>query len=315
MQIFTTHDEIRIEGNVSVALGNFDGIHVGHMRILEDALRYAKENGVSSACYTFSNHPVNYFLEKAGRTEDCVKLILTEEDKLLEMERLGFDYVINVPFDEETMSMDAEVFIHDILAERLHAVNICCGFNYTFGARAAGDTELLRSEGRKLGMNVNVHSAVNACGDVVSSTRIRKLISEGDVEQAGELLGRAYYISGAVSHGKRIGTRIGFPTMNIDAPETMALPPNGVYFTYSVIDGARHSSITNVGVRPTVDGACKTIETNVLDFSEDVYGKDVRIEFLKFERPEMKFETVEDLRRMIETNVRSAIDYHKARLL
>lgn len=311
MQIFNSHDDIRIERQSVVALGNFDGVHIGHRVILEDAIRIAGETGAKAVCYTFSNHPVNFFRKRAGREDECIKLICTEEKKLAMLEKMGFDVVINVPFDEQTMSMRALTFIDEILDGKCHAAAVCCGFNYSFGVKAEGNVDFLIEECTKRGIDVHVHDAVEIDGKVVSSTEIRRLIAEGDMEKCNALLGRAYTLRGTVSHGEKLGTELGFPTMNFDAPTYMALPPNGVYFTRAIVGDKVYPAITNIGVKPTVGGKFKSVETNIFDFKADIYGKDVSVEFLKFERPEMKFESVEELRQMIAKNVESAIDYHK----
>lgn len=315
MQIFSKHEDILIDGNSVVALGNFDGIHIGHRTILEDAVRIARERGVSAVCYTFSNHPVNFFMKRAGRESECIKLICTEDDKLVMLEELGFDAVANIPFDETTMSMRASSFIHDILNKRLNAVCVCCGFNYTFGVKAEGNIDYLRSECSKLGIDVSIHNAVKIGNTVVSSTEVRGQIARGEMDVCKEFLGRAYALKGIITHGERLGTRIGFPTMNFDAPTTMALPPNGVYFTRVIIEGEAYPAITNIGIKPTVGGRFKTIETNVFEYNMDTYGKTVSVEFLKFCRPEKKFDSVEELRKTIADNVQSAIDYHRGILL
>lgn len=311
MQVIKSLEDIRIPDKTVVALGNFDGIHMGHRTILESAVEYARKNDVLAVCYTFSNHPVNFFMEKAGKPEKCVKLICTEKNKLKMLEELGFDVVVNVPFDEKIMSMRAIDYIHVILKEKLNAVAVCCGFNYSFGVKAEGKVDLLIEEGEKLGIEVLVHDAVEIEGKVVSSTSVRKLIAEGDMELLTKYLGRPYALSGTVSHGLALGREIGFPTMNITAPLTMALPPNGVYFTNAVVGGKSFKAITNIGVKPTVDDTkVKSIETNIFDFNDDIYDEKVIIEFLKWERPEVKFDNIEALTAQISRDVQLAMEYH-----
>lgn len=314
MQIIKNLNEIdRIEKKTAVALGNFDGIHLGHKAILEDAVACAKENNLLAACYTFANHPLNYFLEKSGRRNECIKLICTEEEKLAMLEEMGFDIVINAPFNEEIMHMRAHDFIVGLLKEKFNASIVCCGFNYSFGVKAEGNVDMLRKEGSELGIEVRVHDAVSDGDTVISSTEIRKLISKGDMETLEFYLGRPYSISGTVNHGMRIGRTIGFPTMNLATPIYMALPPNGVYFTEANISGEKYPSITNIGMKPTVGGDKKSIETFIFGFDEDVYGKDVKIDFLKFERPETKFENIDDLKKQIDKDCKLAFDYHERR--
>lgn len=311
MQVIKSLEDIRISERTAVAVGNFDGVHMGHRTILESAVDCAHRNGFLAVCYTFSNHPVNFFMEKNGMPEKCVKLICTEADKLGMLEKLGFDIVVNVPFDENVMTMRAMDFIHAILKDKLNAAAVCCGFNYSFGVKAEGNVELLKSECSNLGITVNVHDAVEIDGTVVSSTEIRKLIKEGDMELLTRFLGRPYALSGTVSHGLALGREIGFPTMNITAPMTMALPPNGVYFTNAAVGGETFKAITNIGVKPTVEYTkVKSIETNIFDFNDDVYDAKVTIEFLKWERPEVKFDNIEALTSQISHDVNLAMEYH-----
>lgn len=315
MQVINRHEDIRLERPSVVALGNFDGVHIGHRVILDDAVRIAREKDALAVCYTFSNHPLNFFKCMIGKEEECIKLICTEEEKLKILEDIGFDVVINIQFDESIMKMRAHDFVYEILHERCKCICACCGFNYTFGVKAEGNVDYLRSEGKKLGMDVSILEPVTIDGMVVSSTEIRRLLAAGEMEMADKMLGRAYTLTGIVGHGEHLGTKIGFPTMNFNAPTTMALPPNGVYFTRAEIDGKLYPAITNIGFKPTVGGKYKTVETNMLDFSGDVYGEEVRVQFLYFERPEMKFGSVEELKEMIAKNVQSAIDYHREHLL
>ena len=313
MQVINSLDEIRIVNRTAVALGNFDGVHIGHRAILQSAVDCAKAAGLSSVCYTFSNHPANYFLEKAGRYDECVKLICTDEEKLRMLDEIGFDTVINLPFDESICKMKAADFIHKTLADQINAAEVFCGFNYNFGDRAEGNVELLQNECRNLDINVNVLDAVCVNGVVVSSTEVRRLIAEGDMETLSLFLGRNYSLGGNVSHGSKVGRKIGFPTVNVTAPLSMALPPNGVYFTDASVDNIKYHAITNIGVKPTVGGKVKSIETNMFDFDGDLYGKDVNVEFLKWERPEKDFGSIEMLQKQIEIDCAKAREYHEKR--
>ncbi len=310
MQIITSLEDIKLTEKSAVALGNFDGIHVGHRTILEGALRYAEEHDVLSVCYTFSNHPVNFFKARSGKLNDELKLICTEDDKLRILEEMGFDVVVNVEFNDHIADMRAITFIHDILGERLDAAAVFCGFNYTFGIKAEGNVKLLKEECTKLGIDVFVHDAVELDGQVVSSTLIRKLIAAGDMGFLNRCLGRPYALSGTIIHGNHIGNRIGFPTMNICVPKQLVLPPNGVYFTKAVIDGCTYDAVSNIGVKPTVGDNAKSIETNLREFSGDTYGKDMTVEFLEWERPEQKFDSIEELRDRIAVDCELAWDFH-----
>ena len=324
MQIFDSFEKIEISGRTSVALGNFDGLHAGHRKIMEDAIRAAKENGLKSLCFTFSNHPFNFILQRPDDDPDAVKLICTEEEKIELVRDMGFDILVNVPFDETIMKMRAHDFFEDIIIGCLKAGCVSVGFNYTYGARAEGKPEDLIRECRAAGIGVNIHDAVTIGGRVVSSTLIREMISTGNMERTALYLGRPYSFSGIVRHGRHIGSGNGFPTINIPAPARQMLPPNGVYFSRIILNGVEYKSISNIGVNPTVtqndDQAeltvkpVKTIETFIFDFDKDVYGDEVTVYFDHFSRGERKFRSREELFDQISRDCDQALAYHYNRL-
>ena len=253
MEIYTSLDQINISEKTSVALGNFDGLHEGHRVIMEDAIRSAKEQGLRSLCFTFSNHPFNFILQRSDDDPDAVKLICTEEEKIELVRGMGFDILVNVPFDETIMKMRAHAFFEDIIIGVLNAGCVSVGFNYTYGARAEGKPGDLVRECEAAGIGVNIHEAVTVGGRVVSSTLIREMISTGNMERTAMYLGRPYSFSGKVRHGRHLGSKNGFPTVNIPAPDRQMLPPSGVYFSRIVICGIEYKSISNIGVNPTVN--------------------------------------------------------------
>lgn len=311
MKIFSTLEEIITEGKTAVALGNFDGLHIGHKAIMQDAIDAAKENGFRSLCFTFSNHPFNFILQRSDDDPDAVKLICTEEEKIELVEEMGFDILVNIPFDEYIMKMRAHAFFEDIIVERLNAGFVSVGFNYTYGARAEGKPPMLIDECNQAGIGVNVHDAVTVDGKVVSSTLIREMISTGNMERTARYLGRPYAFTGEVKHGRHIGSKNGFPTINIPAPARQMLPPNGVYFSRIEIDGRIYNSISNIGINPTVsDENSKTIETYIFDFNEDVYGNGVVVYFDHFSRGERKFRSREDLFEQISRDCEQAKAFH-----
>lgn len=302
----------------SVALGNFDGIHIGHREIMLNALDTAKEKDLKSLCFTFSNHPFNFILQRDDSDPDAVKLICTEDEKIALIEDMGFDILVNVPFDENIMKMRAHVFFEDIVRDKLNAGHVSVGFNYTYGARAEGKPALLKEECEKAGISISVHDAVTVKGHVVSSTLIREMISTGNMELTSEFLGRPYSFSGTVSHGKRLGSKMGIPTINIPAPDRQMLPPNGVYFSRIDIDGNTYNSVSNLGVNPTVssDVSVKTIETNIFGYESPeggAYGRDVTVYFDHFSRGERKFRDKEELFEQIARDCANAQEYRKKR--
>ncbi len=311
MEIYNTLEQLNIEKKTSVALGNFDGLHVGHRVIMEDAIRSAKEHGLKSLCFTFSNHPFNFILQRSDDDPDAVKLICTEEEKIELVRGMGFDILVNVPFDETIMKMRAKAFFDDIIIGKLNAGCVSVGFNYTYGARAEGKPADLANECAAAGIKLNVHDAVTVGGRVVSSTLIREMIKTGNMERTAMYLGRPYSFTGTVSHGKQLGRKNGFPTINIPAPARQMLPPSGVYFSRIVVDGIEYCSISNIGVNPTVSNAnAKTIETYIFDFDQDVYDEEITVYFDHFSRGERKFRSKEELFDQISRDCDQARAFH-----
>ena len=320
MIIYNSLDELNITEKTSVALGNFDGLHVGHRVIMEDAIRSAKEQGLRSLCFTFSNHPFNFILQRSDDDPDAVKLICTEEEKIELVRGMGFDILVNVPFDETIMKMRAHAFFEDIIIGVLNAGCVSVGFNYTYGARAEGKPGDLVRECEAAGIGVNIHEAVTVGGRVVSSTLIREMISTGNMERTAMYLGRPYSFSGKVRHGRHLGSKNGFPTVNIPAPDRQMLPPSGVYFSRIVICGIEYKSISNIGVNPTVNQdddhaeltskPHKTIETFIFDFDKDIYGDEITVYFDHFSRGERKFRSREELFEQISRDCDQARAFH-----
>lgn len=313
MEIYNSLDQLDLKQKTAVALGNFDGIHIGHREIFRAALEAAEKGGLRSLCFTFSNHPFNFILRRDDSDPDAVKLICTEEEKIALIEEMGFDILVNVPFDETIMTMQAHDFFEVIVKEKLNAGFVSVGFNYTYGARAMGRPDTLRAECEAAGMGLSVHDAVVVDGDVVSSTLIREMISTGNMEMTARLLGRPYSFAGTVKHGKKLGSSMGIPTINIPAPARQMLPPNGVYFSRITIEGATYDSVSNIGFNPTVsdDMKRKTIETNIFDYDDDAYGKDVIVYFDHFSRGERKFRDKEELFAQIARDCENARNYRK----
>ena len=190
MTIFHSIDDVTTDSPLAIALGTFDGIHIGHRRILEDAVSEAKRLGIKSACYCFSNIPKEYLSRLSGKQPGSLRRLCAEDEKMEILRSIGLDYVFSVPFDERTMSVSAEEFVRDTLIQKLHARVICCGFNYTFGRCAQGTTDLLRQIAAEYGAEVRVQPPVYTEGHLVSSTAIRTLLNNGDLKMAHKMLGR-----------------------------------------------------------------------------------------------------------------------------
>ena len=307
MKVYRSLADINIDFETSVALGNFDGVHIGHQEILKSAVQMADKLCVKPACFTFSNHPREVFSKNGG---SGILFIANDKEKLQLFEDAGIEVVFDVPFDEVTMNMSAEVFIKDILCDKLKAKGVSCGFNYRFGTRASGNDKLLLELGGRYGYETSVVEPVKVGSEIVSSTAIRNYIEAGDIVKANEFLGRPFSISGIVVRGNHIGSTIGFPTANTKLVSNKVAPMNGVYFTRTSVDGSTYCSISNVGTKPTIGEYDKSIETHIFGINKELYGKEIIIEFLELHRQEVKFETVELLTEHIVDDVESARRFH-----
>lgn len=305
MKTFNSIEEIRDIEPCCIALGNFDGVHAGHQALILKAVEKAKQRNMKSGVFSFSSHPKNLF---AGR--NIVKNIIYQEEKAALIEKLGVDYLFNVPFTRMICQMEPVEFIDELLVDRMQMKEAFCGFNYRFGYKAAGNPGILRGEGKKKGFHVYEIPPVIIDGDVVSSTLIRGLIKAGEMEECEKYLGRRYSIGGEVVVGNKLGRTIGFPTSNIMIDETMVTPPNGVYITYCVYNGHKFPGVTNVGVKPTVGTFKKNMETHIFNFDKELYGKQIRVEFLKMTRDEVKFGSMEELAAQIVRDCEEAKAYH-----
>ena len=308
MKIFNSLEEIKNIEPTVVALGNFDGVHKGHQEIINRTVKEADAAGLKSAVFTFSNHTSSVL-----KNVPPVKNILYADQKESILESMGVDYMFNIPFTEEILAMDPVAFIDEILVEKFNIREAYCGFNYSFGYKASGTPEVLMHEGLKRGIGIHVQEPYMIDGIVVSSTYIRQLIEEGRMEECTKFMGRMYAIDGEIVVGNKLGRTIGFPTCNTVVDETMITPPNGVYITMCTIEGIRRPSVTNVGVKPTIGKYEKNIETHIFNFNEDVYGKQIRVDFIKHTRPEMKFNGLDELKKQIEADCIEARVYHRDR--
>ncbi|MBE6713491.1 MAG: riboflavin biosynthesis protein RibF [Ruminococcaceae bacterium] len=274
-----------------VALGNFDGIHLGHRKIVENCVQKAREEGLVSLVWSFRRHP-EHILKGNFSSGNIISL----KDKEAILKEIGIHHLFLEDF-EMVRDLSPEEFCDRILIRQLSARFVFCGFNFRFGRFGAGDAEFLKAYLEPKGVCVIAEDPVCLDGGTVSSTRIRKLLAEGEMEQVKRLLGRPYSIRFPVLHGKRLGTRIGFPTLNQVFPEEYVTPKKGVYAVRVGFDGRELFGVCNVGSRPTVDSDDRVIaETHLLDFAEELYGKEVRVEFHHFLRAETKFSSLEELK-------------------
>lgn len=306
MEIITSLDaELKNKYPATViALGTFDGLHLGHTDVINTARDYAERSGLKLAVFTFSNHPL------ALIRPDLVPVrIISAEEKIKLLESFGVDYLINIPFTEDFAALSPDEFL-----ERLAYFNYRClvvGENFTYGFLGSGKTETLERSGRKNGFDVIVRPLVKMNGNVVSSTGIRNLIQAGHIEYANRMLGRAYSITGKIVHGEQRGRKLGFPTANIELLHgEMAVPAPGVYAVTASIEGSIYEGMGNIGNNPTFnDVEHARLEVNLFNCSGDLYGKTMSVQFHKYIRAEKKFSGVEELCRQIEEDKKAIKTY------
>jgi riboflavin kinase/FMN adenylyltransferase len=284
-----------------LALGNFDGLHRGHMKIIDRVRRRAGERGGTPAAMTFDPHP-----SRVLRPDKAPPLLMTTAQKLEALGRAGMQGVAVVRFTHELSAWDPERFVRTVLVEWLHVAEVWVGANFLFGHGRAGTFSVLRTLGARYGFRAEKIDPVRYKDFVVSSTRVRRLVAEARVDEAAALLGHHFFIDGTVTRGAGRGREIGFPTANV-CSENELLPPPGVYATMTTLDGIVHPSITNIGFRPTFgDVDRQVIETHLFDFGRDLYGTGLRLSFVQRLRDERAFPDVDALRAQIEADCRVA---------
>lgn len=306
MKVFSTIKEIKNVEPTVIALGNFDGVHKGHVELIKRAVEDAKDTRLKSAVFTFSNHPRNFLSGK-----NVIKNVISSEEKLTLIGDLGVDYIFNIPFDERVQAMEPVDFIDDLILEKMNSKVLYCGFNYHYGKNASGSTETLIQTGEAQGFEVNVLEPYIINGNLVSSTLIRSLIAEGKVSECAQYLGRHYFTRGTVQSGNKIGRTIGFPTTNIIIDDSMVWPSHGVYITNCYYEDVKYHAVTNVGIRPTIGDNRKVVETYMFDFDKSIYEHEIKVEFLEKIRDEFKFKDKDELKERIGKDKQIAEEYHK----
>jgi riboflavin kinase/FMN adenylyltransferase len=283
-----------------LALGNFDGLHRGHLKIIERVRRGAAEHGGTPMAMTFDPHP-----PRVVRPDKAPPLLMTKTQRLEALHRAGIACVAVVRFTHELSEWDPETFVRTVLADWLRVSEVWVGANFLFGHGRSGNFSLLRTLGQQHGFRADKIDPVRYKDFVVSSTRIRRLVSEARMDEAGALLGHPYYVDGTIVEGRKRGTTIGFPTANM-VTENELIPPHGVYATTMTIDGIVQAGLTNIGIRPTFNETDATIETHLLRYSGDLYGRRVRLSFVQRIRDERRFDSVDALRAQIEADEQRA---------
>ena len=282
-----------------LALGFFDGVHMGHTVLLQECRRLADENQCRAGVVTFGNHPDKLVMGAAP------ELINTLADRERLLRRSGIDDVIVFPFDRKLKAMPWRDFI-SMLMEKHNAAGFVCGEDFHFGKHGQGKAEKLLQACEELGIPCSVVPQQRLDGVVISSTHIRHLMETGHMSQAVRFLGHPHMLTGKVIHGFQLGRKLGIPTANLMLPKELVVPKMGVYACVALVNGVRYPAVTNIGTRPTVAGIGITVETWILEYSGDLYGKEITLEFYQFIRPEQKFATLESMRQEIFRNAEEA---------
>ena len=302
MQHIRSIEECTAVRPTAVTLGKFDGVHRGHRILLSRIHEIARREGLLSAVFTFQISPQIQMGERENG------LLLTNDERAAYLRERDVDLLAECPFTDEIRNMEAEQFVQTILVDRLQAKAIVVGTDFRFGKGRAGTPEFLRACGRKLGFSVEIIEKEKdvETGRDISSTYIRELLTQGRIEKAAELLGYPYFVTGRIVHGRHLGRKLGFPTINqIPDPEKL-LPPHGVYMSRTQVGGKTYQGITNIGVKPTVNGEALGLETYLFDCSLDLYEQDARVELLCFHRPEQNFGSVDALKEQVLADIREA---------
>lgn len=290
--------EYRFKNNTAVALGFFDGIHLGHRKLIETMKKQAKQKNLESCILTFDKHPLTLAFPKYAP-----KLISSNEEKIQLFDSINVDKLVFLNFNEDMMNCNPTQFVEEILVEQLHVKTVVVGFNYNFGHKGMGTPELLITLGKKHDFDVIIENPIEVDQQVVSSTFIRNLITTGKVDAVEKYLGRKYSISGRVIRGKGLGKTFDIPTANIKVSNDHITPEPGVYYTSVKHNGVFYHGLTNVGYNPTFENHPFSIETYIYDFSKDIYDEIIEIVFIKRIRKEKKFTNLSDLIKQIKHDI------------
>ena len=303
MSVLSSIDALSgVPGPVGLAIGTFDGVHLGHQAVIRRALSDAHSFGGTAVAVSFDPHPVRLL-----RPREAPRLLTSTPHKARLIRALGIEQLLIIPFTEAFAATKPEYFVRQLAAACRPLREVCVGHQWSFGQGRAGNLELLKALGDELGFEEVGVPAVAVDGEVVSSTLIRRAVESGDLARARRLLGREYTILGTVVRGAQLGRKLGFPTANL-AAHNEQFPPNGVYLVDAQRSAVPLRGIANIGVRPTVaaPGGERTLEVHLFDFAEEIYGEDLEITFLHFLRPEEKFASLEALRAQITRDVAAA---------
>lgn len=305
MQIIEKTTEFCLQKPSAVAIGKFDGIHLGHQKLIETILS-ERRNGLQAVIFTFDPSPAEFF--GGGKMAE----LTTKAEKRMLFEQMGVDVLIEFPLTAETASMEPEAFVRNILVDQMKTAFIAAGKDLSFGAGGLGDSRMLQNMAGDCGFRVQLIEKVCIADTEISSSIVRDEVREGHMEKIRLLTGSPYSITGIVEHGKKLGRTIGMPTVNLMPPTEKLLPPNGVYYSEVELDGQIYRGITNIGRKPTVSTEDRIgVETFLYDFAQDVYGKQITVSLLSFKRPEQKFESVDELKAQMAKDISEGRYFHR----
>lgn len=308
MQIISGITEIQINSPTAVAIGKFDGVHLGHKQLLREITEKAHSSGVmKSVVFTFNPSPESLFSGIAFPE------LTTISEKRKIFDRMGIDILIEFPMNFKTASIPADVFLREYLCDRLNARYIVAGRDLSFGESGSGNADLLCALAGEYGYECHIIDKLKYKGADISSTRIREAIVTGDIVKASEMIGEPYRITGVVSHGRHVGSSLGMPTANVIIPPDKLTGPRGVYYSRVHTLNGIYRSISNLGVKPTVaEDELLCCESYIYDFNDDIYGQYIEVELLDFVRPERKFDSIEELKEQMNRDIRAGDKYSRA---
>ena len=286
--------ELNQKQNLAIALGYFDGVHIGHRAVIKSAVDFAKKNNTKSAVITFSDHPYCYFKGV------CPKYILTREEREKRIASLGIDYLYELNYEDFAL-LTAKEYLNNILINYFHPISISTGWNHNFGKNKSGNVNFLEEQAKNYYYKYFKIPPQKINNEIISSTKIRKLLSEGNIEKANLMLGQNFSIEGEIVKGNQIGRTIGFRTANLVYPPELIELPYGVY----AVDTTYGKGIANFGIRPTINGSHTSLEAHILNFEKDIYGEIINVNFNKMIRTEKKFPSLDALKKQINLDIKS----------